>query len=64
MRTAPIWVVISIILMAIAMAIGWVINIFKLIGIAQATDPNYVMAVLRAIGIFVAPLGSILGLFV
>lgn len=42
-------------------AFGWVMNIIKLFGIAQSTDPNYVMAALRAIGIFVAPLGAILG---
>jgi hypothetical protein len=62
--TTPIWFLFSFILMGIALMIGWVINIFKLIGIAQATDPNYVMAAIRAIGIFVAPLGGILGLFV
>lgn len=47
-----------------AVLIGWVLNIIKLVGIAQATDPNYVMAALRAIGIFVAPLGAVLGYFV
>lgn len=62
--TTPIWVVISFLFLAFALAIGWVINIFKLVGIAQATDPNYVMAVLRAVGIFVAPLGALLGFFV
>ena len=46
----------------VACFISWVANIVKLFGLAQATDPNIVMAVLRAVGIFFAPLGVILGL--
>lgn len=52
----------SAFLIVIILAIGgWVANIVKLFGLAQATDPNYVMAALRAIGIFLAPLGAIFG---
>lgn len=61
---APVWAVLSILAVVLIGVIGWVANVVKLVGIAQATDPNYVMAALRAIGIFVAPLGAILGLFV
>lgn len=60
----PLWGMFSILAICLLGIVGWIINIFKLIAIAQATDPNYVMALLRAVGIFVAPLGSILGLFV
>lgn len=61
---AHVWAMLSILTVVLISVIGWVANIVKLVGIAQATDPNYVMAALRAIGIFVAPLGVILGLFV
>lgn len=40
---------------------GWIANIVKLFHLAQVTDPNYVMAGLRVVGIFLAPLGAILG---
>lgn len=43
---------------------GYIANIVKLIGLSMTTDPNIVMAILRAVGIFVAPLGIILGIFV
>ena len=61
---APVWAVLSILAVVMIGFVGWVANVVKLVGIAQATDPNYVMAALRAIGIFVFPLGAILGLFV
>lgn len=61
---APVWAMFLILTIVFIHIIGWVVNIVKLVGIAQATDPNYVMAALRAIGIFVFPLGAILGLFV
>lgn len=57
----PIWAFLALAMLMVAAAFGWVINIIKLFGIAQGTDPNYVMAALRAIGIFVAPLGAVLG---
>ena len=53
-----------VIFLSIIMFIGWVANIVKLFGMANATDPNLVMAIIRAVGIIVGPLGSILGLFV
>jgi len=40
---------------------GWIANIVKLFGLASVPDPNYVMAALRVVGIFVPPLGAILG---
>lgn len=60
----PVAVVVTILAIIALGVAGWIANIVKLVGIAQATDPNYVMAALRGIGIFVAPLGAILGLFV
>lgn len=38
---------------------GWVANIYKLVQIIS--DPVTGMFILRAVGIFVAPLGAILG---
>ena len=40
---------------------GWVMNIIELIG--MTFDPITGMAVARIIGIFVAPLGAVLGYF-
>lgn len=42
--------------------IGWVMNIVKLIGMAQ-TDEFTTMFVLRCVGVLAAPFGCILGWF-
>jgi hypothetical protein len=42
-------------------AIGWIVNIVKLIG--SIPDPVTVLTLLRIVGIFAAPLGAVLGLF-
>jgi hypothetical protein len=52
--TAPIFIGIWI-----ASAIGWIMNIITLAG--SSFDPLTGMVVLRIIGIFVAPLGVVLG---
>jgi len=49
------------ILAAIAPVIGWILNIVKLAG--MNFDHINGMMVLRVIGIFMAPLGAVLGLF-
>ena len=41
------------------LGIGWVMNIVTLWH--HANEPVTVMAILRAVGIFVAPLGGVLG---
>jgi hypothetical protein len=41
---------------------GWIANFIKLIH--ASNDPVTVLIGLRVVGIFVAPLGAILGLFV
>jgi len=41
--------------------VGWVLNIVKLMG--MTLDTVTIELVLRGLGIFVAPLGSIMGLF-
>lgn len=46
-----------------AMAACWVANIVKLIHYAVDGGDITLLAILRAVGIFVAPLGAILGLF-
>lgn len=43
----------------IAVAIGWVWNIVKIFG--SAADPLTALFVLRCIGIFLAPLGAVVG---
>lgn len=43
----------------IAGCIGWGLNIYKIIG--MSLDPLTALAVLRFIGIFIPPLGGILG---
>lgn len=47
---------------AIALVLGWVLNIVTLVGMASApvTDVT-LMFILRVVGIFVAPLGGVLG---
>lgn len=44
-------------------AIGWGVNIYKLVTCGLQVSEFGMMEVMRIIGIFVAPLGSILGLF-
>ena len=48
----------------IAGVIGWCLNILKLIEALQGVAPSGVLEIIRAIGVFAAPLGSVLGLFV
>ena len=57
----PLWFIWGLFAFAAALAAGWVVNIVKLFGLATAADPNYVMAALRIAGIFLAPLGGVLG---
>jgi len=45
----------------IAGIIGWVLNIIDIFHMAHPLDSGF--GILRIVGIFVAPLGSILGLF-
>lgn len=48
----------------IAGLIGWCLNIFKLLGIATSGfSGQEAEAVIRAIGIFAAPLGAVAGWF-
>lgn len=44
----------------IAGIIGWVANIVQLVG--MASDPITAMFVLKCVGVFFAPLGSVLGM--
>jgi hypothetical protein len=45
----------------LAMVIGWILNIVKLVQSEFVITSG--MSIARAIGVFVAPLGSILGFF-
>ena len=52
---------IAILVVFIAGIVGWVMNIVNLIGtIGSSIDAEFV---LRLVGVFVAPLGAILGYF-
>lgn len=42
--------------------VGWVMNLFKLVGMVDGGVTALLF--IRALGLFVAPLGAILGLFV
>lgn len=45
----------------LSVVIGWVINIVELF--SQSFDPLTAVAVLRVVGIFIPPLGAIMGYF-
>lgn len=49
------------VLLALLTAYGWIVNIVKLFYADWLTSPGIV--ILRVIGIFVAPLGAVLGFF-
>lgn len=54
--------IITVIIWA-ALIVGWFINLFEVITIAVASAPVTTLFILKAVGIVVAPLGAILGLF-
>jgi hypothetical protein len=45
------------------MGVGWVLNVISLANLAMANAPVDTMFVLKIIGVFAAPMGSILGWF-
>lgn len=47
----------------LALIIGWIINLVEVINMAVASVSVTTMFVIKVVGIFVAPLGSVLGLF-
>lgn len=55
----------AFILVWIAAAIGWIMNIYKLVSLLLIDGPLQVTGILvgRVIGIFFAPLGGVLGFF-
>lgn len=60
-RTVPFFVFVVWFAGCFAGALGWVLNIVKILG--MDFDPNNIsmMLVLRLIGVIVAPLGAVLG---
>lgn len=48
-------------LVALAAAAGWVMNLVKLFG--ALNDPITGMMIARAVGVFLAPIGAVLGWF-
>lgn len=54
---------IFVILLALLGCFGWVTNIVKLISTNTALAEWTILEVCRVIGIFVAPLGAVLGFF-
>ena len=55
----PFYVSLSILLLTLAAGIGWVSNIFTLFNLDTFSGEM----VLRVVGIFLAPIGAILGFF-
>lgn len=52
---------IGILILWVAGAVGWVLNIAKIVG--TINDPITALLVLRAFGVFFFPLGCVLGWF-
>lgn len=52
--------IIFVVLFWLLLAVGWVNNIYRLVAKDDFASP-YKAEVLRVVGIFVAPLGSVLG---
>lgn len=53
-----------VVVLTFAAALGWVMNIVAVVGLAQAGGTDHIlMFMLRVVGIFVAPLGALLGYF-
>ena len=50
-----------VVALVLAGVVGWFMNIFDIV--AAVSDPITAMFILRCVGIFVAPLGAILGYF-
>mgnify|MGYP003443260006 FL=1 len=48
-----------VVALVLAGVVGWFMNIFDIV--AAVSDPITAMFILRCVGIFVAPLGAILG---
>ena len=53
----------TIIAVFLAAIVGWVMNIISLVGFEGTLASAGILEVFRVIGIFVAPLGAILGYF-
>lgn len=55
----PFGIAIFLIGLIFAAVVGWIANIVKIVGVIS--DPITGMFILRVVGIFVAPLGAVLG---
>jgi hypothetical protein len=49
------------VILLVAIPIGWILNVVKLLH--AAGDPLSLLEILRVVGLFAIPFGSILGLF-
>jgi len=61
MRKASTIVELIFVILSIGALVGWVMNIMAVIQLAMANSELTTMFILRIAGIFVAPLGIILG---
>ena len=61
---ANIFYALSMIALLVAIVVGWVINFVAVIKMAVAGSALTTLFILKAVGIVVAPLGVVLGLFV
>lgn len=53
----------TVVLVWLAMIGGWIANLVKLVGMIGHAELLTLLPVLRIVGLFVAPLGSVLGFF-
>lgn len=56
----PLIPAILILIAAFAGVVGWIWNILKLVGVESFTG-NEVEVIIRAIGLFAAPIGAVMG---
>ncbi len=51
------------VLLWLIVIVGWIMNIVSVISLALADNPITTLFILKIVGIFIVPLGSILGYF-
>lgn len=55
------WTVVLYVVLFVALVVGWIMNLFKVLQISAPMSEWGVMEILRIVGVFVAPVGGVLG---
>ena len=58
--TVKMWKIIAV---GVVVLVGWVLNIISLINLAITGSPITLLVLLKIVGIFIPPLGALLGYF-